>query len=266
VVVFLVRNQLNKAKRIIIKLGTSTILKENGIFNYELINGFIKEIIKLKAQGKEIVIVSSGAVGLGNNHLTWQKSEDKLLNKCSASIGQSKLMYSYQNSFDKFNLSIAQLLLTNKNFKTNRRKKRIKNVLEKLLEIGIIPIINENDSITESETSFGDNDILAGHISNITKANLLIILSNVDGIYRNYIKKDVINYISKTDSTIKNYVTSNRSSFGKGGMMSKIHAAKICSQTNTMTVIANGQEKNILLKIINGKNIGTLINLEDSSK
>ena len=150
-VVFLVRNQLNKAKRIIIKLGTSTILKENGIFNYELINGFIKEIIKLKAQGKEIVIVSSGAVGLGNNHLTWQKSEDKLLNKCSASIGQSKLMYSYQNSFDKFNLSIAQLLLTNKNFKTNRRKKRIKNVLEKLLEIGIIPIINENDSIITFE-------------------------------------------------------------------------------------------------------------------
>ena len=260
------RNQLKKANRIVIKLGTNTIIDGNGKFNYCFINELIKQISHLKDEGREIIIVSSGAIGLGNNYLGWLKTNDLVLNQCSASVGQNLLMNSYANCFNEHGIAISQLLLTHDDINDSKRKLNIKCLIEKLMNKGIIVIINENDSVSTEEITFGDNDILSALVSNLINADLLILLSNVNGLYKDINYEEIVNFVEKIDYRIRNCVSRNKSQFGKGGMRSKLRAVQLASASNTFTVIANSKEKEVIKKIIKGENIGTLFYLNGGNK
>ncbi|MFH1439861.1 MAG: glutamate 5-kinase [Candidatus Woesearchaeota archaeon] len=260
------RNQLKKVNRIVIKLGTNTIIDDNGKFNYCFINGLIEQISHLKDEGKQIIIISSGAIGLGNNYLGWQKTNDLVLNQCSASVGQNLLMNSYANCFNKYSIAISQLLLTHEDINDPKRNANIKCLIERLMSLGIITIINENDSISTEEITFGDNDILSARVSNLIDADLLILLSDINGLYKNIKYKEIVDFVENIDLNIRKYVDENRSKLGKGGMHSKLIAAQLASHSNTFTVIASSIEKDVIKRIIRGENIGTLFYLNGGIK
>ncbi len=257
------RKQLRKTKRIVIKLGTSTLIDDHGEFNQPLLKELARCIRYLNLQNKEIIIVSSGAIGLGYRHLRLPRSGNTLLNQCSASVGQFLLMNAYATCFNRYNLTASQILLTHNNLNHQNERSVTKSLIEKLIELNIVPIINENDPISTEEITFGDNDILAGCISKLLHADLLIILSNVDGLYENCDTKEIVRYVSTLDSKVNGFVSDKKSILGKGGMMSKLIAANIAS--NTLTVIANGRTKKVVKKILDGEEIGTLIKLGGNS-
>ncbi|HLC56984.1 MAG TPA: glutamate 5-kinase, partial [Candidatus Nanoarchaeia archaeon] len=172
-IVFLARKELKNTKRIVIKLGTNIVINQNGRFNSKLITSLLKEISSLKDSGKSFILVSSGAIGLGNNSLNWKKAKDTLLNQCSASVGQSLLMHEYRSCSNPLGIAIAQVLLTREDLKSSKRKERIKNLIEKLTGLNVLAIINENDSVSTEEITFGDNDILSAHIAQLFNADLL---------------------------------------------------------------------------------------------
>lgn len=258
------RAALKKSKKIVIKIGTNTILTPKGTFNNNLIKDLAKQINDL--EDKEFTIVSSGAIALGNRHMKWQKTKDILMNQCSASIGQTILMHSYHNCFKKHSLIVSQLLLTYSDIFDTKKEATIRNLTKKLIKLNIIPIINENDSVSTEEITFGDNDILSAHISRLINADLLIILTNTDGLYKNIEKKDTINIIETINTEIHNCIHPAISNEGKGGMSSKLYASELAAKHNIKTVIAQGTEKNIIKKILNGENTGTLLNLDGGNR
>ena len=253
---FLVRKQLKKAEKIVIKLGTNTVLDSIGNFNQDLISSLLEEILLLREKGKKIILVSSGAIGLGNTHMHWERSQDLLLNQCSASIGQSLLMHAYKSCADVLGIKIAWVLLTREDFKDQTRLGRIKKVLERLTNLGVLVIINENDAVSTEEITFGDNDILAANVAKIVGAELLVLLSNVDGVYKDFASKEVISLITSINQEMQACIQQGTSTGGKGGMSSKYLAAAQAS--SALTVVANGSKKNSISKIVNGENLGTL--------
>ena len=257
-IVVLIRTKIKYAKKIVIKLGSCTIINKKGKFNYKLINNILSQINHYSKQGKKIIIVSSGAVALGKSKLK-KREDNNITNQYYASIGQTLLMNHYLNCSRKFKLTVSQLLLTHADV-------TVKNPnLVKLLESSknSLTIINQNDPVSIEEITKKDNDSLAAHVARLIKADLLIILSNVDGIYRDINKKDVINTVTEVNKII-NFVSNNKSTFGKGGMISKINSAKIAHPIPT--IIANGYTKNILINIIKGTTTGTLIKLKGDKK
>lgn len=265
-IVFLLRNQIKKSKRIVIKLGTSTILDENGNFNHYLIHSLIKQISDLKRQGKEIIIVSSGAIGIGNSILQMARNEETVLKQCSAAVGQSSLMKSYQTLFGFENIITAQLLLINNDFLEIQRRSMLNRLIQKIIDLGIIGIINENDCISTKNITFGDNDILSAHVANLIKADLLIILSDINGIYKNMQTKEIIVVITNVDENIKSFVDKKSSKFGTGGILSKFIAAEMTSVHGGLTVVANSKAHLVIKDILGGKNIGTLFYLGGGNK
>ncbi len=260
------RAALKKSKRIVIKIGTNTILTPVGTFNHNLIKDLAKQINDLKNTGKEFTIVSSGAIALGNRHMRWQKTKDIIMNQCSASIGQTLLMHSYHKCFKEHSLTVSQLLLTYSDIFDTKKEATIRNLTKKLIELDIIPIINENDSVSTEEITFGDNDILSAHISRLIKADLLIILTNTNGLYKDIEKQDTINFIETIDTEIHGCIHHTISTEGKGGMSSKLLASELAAKHGIKTVIAQGAEKNIIKKILNGETTGTLLNLNGGNR
>jgi glutamate 5-kinase len=242
--------EIKQAKRIVIKIGTNT-LTNNGEFNHYLIEALAKEIADFQNQGKEFIIVSSGAVGIGK---TIFKSENKCL---LATIGQSKMMHCYEHCFEKVNLTISQLLLTKNHFL--EEQDHIKKLLNNAIESKIITIINENDIVSKELNTFGDNDLLSAKICNLINADLQILLTNVNGIYKNKNKK-VLKY-SKNIEKLNSLIYKEKSTLGTGGMQSKILSAQIASTSKTKTIIANGNQTNLLNKIFQAKT-GTILNLK----
>ena len=254
---FLVRKELRKANRIVVKIGTNTITK-NGEFNVEFAKNLAKELVELREKGKEIVIVSSGAIGLGNNHLGWNKTTNLTKKQCSASVGQGLLINNYREAFGK--MPVSQLLVTREDLRCTERRNSIKEIIKHSHKEGIITIINENDSLSTEEISFGDNDVLSAHITNVIGADLLVLLTNVDGIYSNIERKEKINH-TRSLKDVQQFVSSVMSENGTGGMNSKLMAARIAAYCGAKTVIANGTEQNRITKILEGEEIGTLIDL-----
>jgi len=248
------RDKLSQARKIVVKLGTNLVVNQNGGFNYELIGGLASQIQDMVEGGKQFILVTSGAVGLGNELLGFEKNGDKVLNQCAASLGQNLLMNSYLNCFNEYGLPISQLLLTNSDT-TGEKSDTTKNMIEKQLDMGIVVIVNENDPISTDKISFGDNDILSAHISNTVDADLLILLTDVHGLYQDLETKDRIAVVDEIHEGIENCVHEATSELGKGGMSSKLNAAKLA---NTLTVVANGREKDIIRRILAGEDIGTL--------
>jgi len=256
------KKYLKNIKKMVIKIGSSSLTSKTGGLDKVSMKRFVNEVSSLIKRGMEVTIVTSGAIAAGLENLNIKKKpEDITLLQAAASIGQVELMRLYSNLFLTSGLKIGQILLTHED--TTRRKQylNIKNTIKKLIGLNIVPVINENDSAAVDEIKFGDNDELAALVAILAESDILIILTDIDGMYdknpRIYSDAKLISYIDKINEDIEKAAGGIGSTYGIGGMESKIKAAKICSFSGIKTIIANSRRKNILNKIIAGEDVGT---------
>ena len=250
---------LKNSKVIVIKIGSSLLVDNKQNIRRKWLSSFAKDIKKLKSKNKRIIIVSSGAIALGCKKMNYKKTNLKLdKSQAVASIGQIELMNLFSQSFSKFKLNISQILLTLDDTEERRRSINAKRTFENLFQLNFIPVVNENDTIATSEIKYGDNDRLASRVAQITNADTLILLSDVDGLFTKNPKlfKDakLIKKINNFDKDIKNINMKGITEFGKGGMITKIEAAKICNLSGCNMIIANGLHLNPIDKIIKKNN------------
>jgi glutamate 5-kinase len=254
--------------RIVIKVGTSTLTSGNGLLNEKYISDLVAEVVALKEDGHEILIVSSGAIGAGCAYLHINARPRVLREKQAfAAVGQPLVMKAYSDAFARYKKTIAQILLTRDDFDKRDKYINVRNTLNTLIENDVIPIINENDSVAVEEINFGDNDTLSALVAAAINVDKLIIFTDVDGIYRGYpYKVSVIPKIEKITEEIEKLTTGVSSSGkGTGGMKAKIIAAKIAAASGVDTVITNGLKLNLLKDIISGYQAGTIIKAEPRS-
>ena len=261
------RKNIKNAKRIVIKIGSQLLSKDDDL-DFDFIQDLSNQIKILKEEGKEIIVVSSGSVLAGVKKLKLKQKPKTLTEKQAVSaVGQAYLMQIYDKLFSKQNLVIGQILLTIEGLRERKRYNYARNTLNKLLEMDVVPIINENDTIAVEEIVFGDNDFLAAHVSVLTQANLLVILSTAGGLYTDEPsnpKAKLIKEVEDIEQVIE-YAKSSKSKFGTGGMRSKLEAAKIAVSHSVPVVIAPKRE-NILIDILSGKDIGSFIHPEKEKK
>lgn len=250
---------LEKTKKVVIKIGSSLLTSKEGKFTTKYIKKIIPQIVSLHKKGLEIVIVSSGAISCGMNKLTFsQRPKNIPIKQAIASIGQIQLMRIYQALFNKYKLTIGQILVTQPDFSNRISYLNIRNTLSTLLKLKIIPIINENDSVAVEEIKFGDNDILSALITNLAQAELLIILSNIDGFYTDPQKKQgLVKTVEKITKEMEKKAYKTEGITTIGGMLTKLQAAKIVTNSGELAIIANGIIPNILFKIFSGEEIGS---------
>ena len=255
-----------EAKRIIVKIGTSTLSGDYGLA-YALIKDIAMQISGLKREGKEFIIVTSGAIGAGCVELSLvqrPQPKDVISKQACAAIGQSKVMEAYHNAFAIHKEIVAQILLTYDDFSDRKKHLNFRNGIEKLLKLGAVPVINENDVIATDEISetFGDNDKLSAMVASGVEANLLIILSDVDGLYDKDPKRNkdanLIRTVTEITEDIERMASRNSSPLSIGGMATKIEAAKICMNAGCDVIIVNGNEGDVISKVVEGEELGTL--------
>ena len=248
--------------RTVIKVGTSTLTYGNGNLNIKGIENLCKVISDLKNAGNDIILVSSGAIGMGVGKLSLkEKPKDIPTKQAAAAVGQCELMYVYDKLLSEYNHTVAQILVTDEDIADNERCTNFKNTMCRLLELGAIPIINENDSIATDEIIIGDNDTLGAIVATTINADLLIILSDIDGLFTADPHKDksavMLHKVNEITEEIEAMTGGAGSALGTGGMTTKIKAAKIATAGGTDMVIANGSAPDILYGIVDGEDIGT---------
>jgi len=248
--------------RIVIKLGTSTLAHKTGRLNIRRVEELCKVISDLKNAGNEIIMVSSGAIGMGVGKLILsERPQDIPTKQAAAAVGQCELMYTYDKLFSEYNHTVAQILITGEDVEHRDRRSNFENTMRRLLELGAIPIINENDSIATHEIEIGDNDTLGAIVATTLNADLLIILSDIDGLYTSDPRKDknavLLHTVNEITPEIENMIGGAGSALGTGGMLTKINAAKIVNQKGVDMFIANGSDPEILYDIVEGKDVGT---------
>ncbi len=249
-------------KRIIVKIGSSSLTHKNGKLNLSRIDKLAMVLSDLANQGKEVVLVSSGAICTGMSRLGLEKKpEDIAVKQAMAAVGQGMLLHIYEKFFAEYGRIVAQILITKEDIKCEERNTNAKNTFNSLLGYGVIPIVNENDTIATHEIKIGDNDMLSAYVAKLTYADLLIILSDVDGLYDRDPKEDgaqIIHEVNCIDCEIEEHAKGAGTRFGTGGMKTKINAAKLAMDSNIVTVIANGNDPSIIYDIISGKRKGTI--------
>lgn len=256
------RKDIKKAKRVVVKIGSSIITDEKDVIDEYFLDSLAKQVHQLTKKGKEVVIVSSGAVAAGMMVLKLKEKPKKISEKQAvAACGQGYLIHKYSDIFSRYNLIVAQILLTSEDIAVRTRYLNAKNTLENLISKKIIPVINENDTVATKEIKMGDNDNLSAEVACLVDADLLVILSDVDGFYdmdpKEHSDAKVIQYVSSIDKYFKRASNKAGSSVGTGGIYTKLQAAKKTTVVGIPTVLAKGREENILIKILEGKNIGT---------
>lgn len=251
---------MSQYKNIVVKVGTNVLTNEDGSLDFEVISSLVEQIADLKKRGIDVVLVSSGAVGAGRSIYDFSHIEDEISRRQAYSaIGQVKLMGLYSEQFAKYGLVCAQVLATKDDFTGIEHYKNMVNCFSALADDNIIPIVNENDVVSLTELMFTDNDELAALTAFMIKAEALIILTSVDGLYIDFDKKLLLEKHKKTDSFVdlENYVAAQKSSQGRGGMASKIEVARRMEEKGIITHIANGKLDDTLLKIVKGEKVGT---------
>lgn len=248
--------------RIVVKIGTSTLTHSTGMLNIRRTEKLIKILSDLKNSGKEVILVSSGAIGVGCGKLGLSsKPKDTPSKQAIAAIGQCELMYFYDRQFANYNHTVAQVLMTKDIVENEIRRTNCHNTLTKLLNIGVIPIINENDTVSVDEIEFGDNDTLSAIVASLVGADLLIILSDIDGLYdkdpHKFEDARLIEYVEKIDKRIISLAEGAGSKLGTGGMITKIHAAQIASEAGIDMVIMNGENPERMYNLFDGESVGT---------
>jgi glutamate 5-kinase len=261
------REMLKSAQRIVVKVGTSTLTHENGKMNLVIMDRLALAISELMNENKEVILVSSGAIGVGMGKFNFRKRPAGMgIKQALAAVGQCELMNIYSRLFTTYNHFVAQVLLTKADLCDEIRHRNIVNTFRSLLDFGVLPIVNENDTVSVDEikalTMFGDNDTLSAIVAGLVDADVLIILSDVDGLYNVNPKKGkdcrMISLVDNLDETIMKYAGEAGSSRGTGGMITKLNAAKIATDAGVNVVIANGKDPLIIMDILKGRNVGTL--------
>lgn len=248
--------------KIVIKVGTSTLTYSGGRVNIRRFSSLCRAVSDIINAGNEVILVSSGAIGMGVGKLHLKERPKDIAGKqAAAAVGQCELMYMYDKEFAEHNHTVAQILLTAPDLKCEDRHKKFENTLTRLLELGVLPIINENDTVATEEIVFGDNDTLAAEVAVSAGADLLILLSDIDGLYTGNPKTDktatMISEVRELTDEIMALGGSAGSELGTGGMQTKLKAAKIVVCTGCDMIIANGENPDILYDILDGKSVGT---------
>ena len=248
--------------RIVVKVGTSTLAHPSGHLNIRHIEKLVKVLSDIKNAGNEVILVSSGAIGMGMGKLHLRERPKTLPEKqAAAAVGQCELMYTYDKLFSEYNHITAQILLTGSDVRDDERRQNFIVTTERLLEYGALPVINENDTVATEEIVIGDNDTLAAIVSSSVKADLLVLLSDIDGLYTADPHKDpnakLIPEVHSLDDGIKALGGGSGSALGTGGMKTKLIAAEICMKSGCDMIICNGSEPKLLYKIADGEAVGT---------
>ena len=255
------RDSLKSVSRLVVKLGTGVLTDSRKLIDPAQLEQIVAQVAALRKAGKEVVLVTSGAVGAGMGVLGYENRPTDLAEKqACAAVGQSRLMAVYEKLFAAHNLHVAQVLLTHEDLEHHERHLNARNTLVTLLNRGVVPIINENDAVSFTEIKFGDNDKLSALVASLLPADLLVILTTVDGVIENFGKADakVISKIEQIDAAIEGMAGGTTSATAVGGMKSKIEAAKIVVRSGIPLVIASGRDHAILEKILTSVNEGTL--------
>lgn len=250
-------------KRIVIKVGSSTITHESGLLNLRKIEELAKIISDLSNKGMEIVLVSSGAVAAGMGRMQLQSTPSTLCDKQAvASIGQCELMYIYDKFFSQFGKVVAQMLMTKRVILDDTLRENATRTVETLLSYRTVPIINENDSVATEELVYGDNDTLGAITAQLIKAETLIVLSDIDGLYdknpSKYEDAKLIPIVEEVTSEIEAMAEDTSTKVGTGGMITKLAAAKIATEAGCDMVICNGKDLNVIYDVVDNKHVGTL--------
>ncbi len=254
------RKKLRAAKRVVIKIGTKSLTGENSKLDQRKVRKFVFDVMALRKLGKEVLIVTSGAIGAGVGRLGLPKRPKQLpALQAAAAVGQVKLMEVYEKNFSAWEQPISQMLLSAEDFTDQTRYNNFRNTLSTLLQWGVIPIINENDTVATDEIRVGDNDILSAYVAKGAKVGLLVLLSDIKGLYDGSPtdrKSVLIPLVKRVTPKIERAVL--KSSGGFGGMFTKVQAARMASESGIPVVIACAQDQDILLRIIRGEEVGTL--------
>jgi glutamate 5-kinase len=260
---------LADAKRVVIKIGTSTLTYETGRINIRRFEKLCKTLSDIKNSGREIVLVSSGAVAVGVAKMGLPcRPQDIPSKQAAAAVGQCELMYLYDKLFLEQNHKVAQVLLTRDVLESENRAVNARNTFERLFSMGAIPIVNENDTVSIEELEFGDNDTLSAMVTALTEADGLILLSDIDGLYAQDPRKNpeaqLIPLVTKIDKRIESIAGGSGSNRGTGGMATKIQAAKIALVCGAPMAIINGADPDLLYDLFEGKPVGTLFLPEEA--
>ncbi len=248
--------------RIVVKVGTSTLAHPTGLLNIRRVENLCRVLSDLKNAGNEIILVSSGAIGMGIGKLSLKSRPSDIPTKqAAAAVGQCELLYTYDKLFSEYRHNVAQILLTSSDIEDAQRRENFHNTLSRLLELGALPIINENDTVATEEISIGDNDTLSAVVAASIEADLLILLSDIDGLYdkdpHRCTDAHIIPTVAEITDDILALAGGSGSSLGTGGMSTKLHAAQIVTGAGTDMIIANGEHPELLYDILEGKPVGT---------
>ena len=248
--------------RIVVKIGTSTLAHATGHLNIRRVEQLCKVMSDIKNAGHEVILVSSGAIGMGVGKLGLrERPKDIPTKQAAAAVGQCELMYIYDKLFSEYHHTVAQLLITGEDIQSEKRHFNFRNTLNRLLELGALPILNENDTVATEEIVIGDNDTLAAIVARSVQANLLILLSDIDGLYtadpHTHPDAVLLHKVTKVDDSIRELAGVSNSNQGTGGMVTKLQAATICLDCGCDMVIANGNNPDNLYAILDGQEVGT---------
>ena len=248
--------------RAVIKVGTSTLAHATGRLNIRHVEELVKVLSDLKNAGHEIILVSSGAIGMGVGKLMLPgKPSDMPTKQAAAAVGQCELMYTYDKLFTQYNHTVAQILLTGQDVEDPERRQNFENTMERLLELGALPIINENDTVATAEIKVGDNDTLGAIVACAVRADLLVLLSDIEGLYTADPRKDpgatLIPVVEAVTPEIESLAGGVGSGLATGGMATKLRAAKMVSEMDCDMIITNGERPKVLYDIMDGKRVGT---------
>ena len=248
--------------RIVIKIGTSTLTHASGHLNIRRVEALCKTISDVRNASHEVILVSSGAIGMGVSKLGLKaRPEDIPTKQAAAAVGQCELMYIYDKLFGEYHHTVSQLLITGDDTRSPERHRNFSNTLERLLELGAMPIINENDTVATEELGIGDNDTLAAIVAKSVRADLLVLLSDIDGLYTADPHKDpdavLLRHVTEINDEVRALAGVSGSGLGTGGMITKLQAAELCLGCGCTMVIANGERGEVLYDILDGKEVGT---------
>ena len=258
------RSDLKNTKRWVVKIGSALLTNDGQGLNRKALASWVAQMVELKNQGVEVVIVSSGSVAEGMKRLGW-KTRPKLLNElqAAASVGQMGLIQAYESKFSQYDIHSAQILMTHDDLSNRKRYLNVKSAIETLLEYGVVPIINENDTVVTDEIRFGDNDTLAALTANLISADVLVILTDQQGLYNDNPREnpnaELISEARVSRKDIEAMASPEGGALGKGGMYTKVMAAKRAARSGTATLIASGHAENILPNLFHGVSQGTLL-------
>lgn len=257
------RNSLLATKRLVVKIGSALVTNDGSGLDKEAMAKWVKQMAELSHAGIEIILVSSGAVAEGLKRLGWQSRPSQLFDlQAAAAVGQMGLVQAYESGFRQFERHTAQVLLTHEDLSDRTRYLNARSTILRLLQLGTIPVVNENDTVVTEEIRFGDNDTLAALVANLIEADLLIILTDQQGMFdcdpRQNSEAKLLSQVQANDKCLDNMASDSKGILGRGGMATKLRAARLAARSGAATLIASGREDKILCKLIKGEEYGTL--------